>query len=460
MDTATNHPELATGASRRIAEYVSGLNYDKLPANTVHAFKRALLDYLTCAIAGSRMEPTRIVFDYLSSWDQSAEAAVLGTQSRLACSNAAFVNGTSTHGLDFDDGFTRGSVHPSGAVFPAIMAIAEKNKSSARDVIAAGVAAYDVTTRIAATMHPSSAKRGFHNTPTAGVLGAAAGVSRLLNMDAKATLDAMGIAGSFSGGLREYLFGGAEVKRIHPGKAARDGIVCAELAKRGLTGPERVIEGKNGIFQALAGGQVEWGRLCQKLGERFEIGGIYFKPYPACRHFHAALDAVRDLRATHKISPVDVSRIDVGMYDVGVRGHDHRHAHSLLDAQMSAPVTTALAMMYGEVTVNTYDRANLENAEVQRLISVTTATVDDECERIYPGRRSGVAKVTLKNGQAFEQRVLDPKGEAENPMTDADLTYKFRSNCEAIVGKDKCARVLDLVWKIEAAQNLNELYAW
>ena len=264
--------------------------------------------------------------------------------------------------------------------------------------------------------------------------------------------------GSFSSGLREYLFGGAEVKRIHPGKAARDGITCAELAKRGLTGPEQVLEGRHGLFSALADGKVEWTRLCSGLGERFEIANVYFKPYPACRHFHAALDAVRDLRSQHAIVPGDVARIDVGMYEVGARGHDHRHAHSLLDAQMSAPVSTALAMMYGDVTVNTYDRANLDHVGVQRLINVTTATVDAECERIYPGRRSGVAKITLKNGQSFEQRVLDPKGEAENPMTDADLTHKFLSNCEAIAGKDKCARVLDLVWSIETAPGLTELY--
>ena len=460
MDTATNDPQQAAGASKRVAEYVSALRYDQLPAHAVHAFKRALLDYLTCAIAGSRMEPTKIVYDYVSSWDQSKEAVVMGTKTRLSCPNAAFVNGTSTHGLDFDDGFTRGSVHPSGAVFPAILAIAERDSASAKDVIAAGVAAYDVTARIAATMHPSSAKRGFHNTPTAGVLGAAAGVSRLLNMNAKATLDAMGIAGSFSSGLREYLFGGAEVKRIHPGKAARDGITCAELAKRGLTGPERVLEGRNGIFNALAGGQVEWGRMCSALGERFEIANVYFKPYPACRHFHAALDAVRDLRKKHAIAPESVARIDVGMYEVGARGHDHRHAHSLLDAQMSAPVSTALAMMYGEVTVGTYDTAHLQNAEVQRLINVTTAGVDAECERIYPGRRSGVAKVTLKDGQSFEQRVLDPKGEVENPMTDEDLAHKFRSNCEPMVGKTKCDRVLDLVWSIEKAPSLDEFYNW
>jgi 2-methylcitrate dehydratase PrpD len=460
MDTASNDPRQAAGASRRVAEYVAALSYDQLPPHAIHAFKRALLDYLTCAIAGSRMAPTRIVFDYVSSWDQAREAVVMGTQTRLSCPNAAFVNGTSTHGLDFDDGFTRGSVHPSGAVFPAILAIAEKNGSTAHEVIAAGVAGYDVTARIAATMHPSSARRGFHNTPTAGVLGAAAGVSRLLKLDAKTTLDALGIAGSFSAGLREYLFGGAEVKRIHPGKAARDGIVCAELAKRGLTGPEQVLEGKNGLFNALAGGQVEWGRMCSALGERFEIAHVYFKPYPACRHFHAALDAVRDLRDKHAIAPANVARIDVGMYEVGARGHDHRHAHSLLDAQMSAPVSTALAMMYGDVTVGTYDTAHLQHPEVQRLIGVTTAGVDAECERLYPGRRSGVAKITLKNGESFEQRVLDPKGEGENPMTDEDLAHKFRSNCEPMMGRETCDRVLDLVWSIERAPTLDALYQW
>jgi len=460
MDTANNDPQLAAGASRRVAEYASSLRCENLPAQAVHAFKRALLDYLACAIAGSRMEPTKIVYDYVSSWDQSREATVLGGQARLSCPNAAFVNGTSTHGLDFDDGYTRGSVHPAGAVFPAILAIAERDRLPVEEVIAAGVAAYDVTLRIAATMHPSSARRGFHNTAVAGVIGAAAGVSRLLKLDAAKTLDAMGIAGSFSGGLREYLFGGAEVKRIHPGKAARDGITCAELAKRGLTGPEQVLEGRHGVFHALAGGQVAWGRLCDALGERFEITNVYFKPYPACRHFHAALDAVRDLRRQHAIDPASVASIDVGLYEVGARGHDHRHAHSLLDAQMSAPVSIALAMMYGDVTVGTYDPDKIQSTEVQRLISVTTAGVDAECERIYPGRRSGVAKVTLKSGQSFERRVLDPRGEVENPMTDEDLAHKFRANCEPMVGREKCEHVLDRVWSIEKADSVAELYGW
>ena len=231
MDLAASDRK-TSAVSRMLAEYVAGLDCERLSAQAVHAFRRALLDYLTCAVSGSRTQPSRLVLDYARSWDRASEACVIGHDARLACPNAAFVNGTSAHGLDFDDGYTQGSVHPAGAVFPALLALAERLGTGSDEVIAAGVAAYDVTLRIAAAVHPHSARRGFHNTPTAGVFGAAAAASRLLRLDASRTLDALGLAGSFAGGLREYVAEGADVKRLHPGKAARDGIVCAELAQR------------------------------------------------------------------------------------------------------------------------------------------------------------------------------------------------------------------------------------
>lgn len=461
MDTVNaGATQLTNGASRKLAEHVAGLTFERVPSRAVHAFKRALLDYLTCSVAGSRQDESRVLLEYFMEWDESGEAAVVGSKARLACPNAAFVNGTSTHSLDFDDGLTRGSVHPAGAIFPSLLAIAEKIGASPEKLIAAGVAAYDVTLRIASAMHPASQRRGFHNTPTAGVFGAAAGASLLFKLDAEATLNALGLAGSFAAGLREYVEEGAQVKRIHPGKAARDGITCAEFARRGLTGPHKVLEGRNGLFQVTAGGAVDWDCLLGGLAERFEITNVYFKPYPACRHFHAALDAVRELRSREGVRLDDIASVDIGMYEVGVRGHDHRHAHNLLDAQMSAPVSTALALVYGDVTVNTYDRVNLERAEVRRLIDATNVHIDPECDRIYPGRRGGVARLTMKNGTTLEKRVLDPKGEGENQMTDEDLAHKFRSNCEPIIGKSRCDELLDAVWRLEQATDLQAFFRW
>jgi 2-methylcitrate dehydratase PrpD len=447
------------GASRKLAAHAAGLTYDRLPSQAVHAFKRALLDYLTCAVAGSRQDEPRLLLEYFAEWDKSGEAAIVGHKARLACPNAAFVNGTATHSLDFDDGLTRGSVHPAGFVFPALLAIAEKTEASARELIVAGVAAYDVALRIASAMHPTSQFRGFHNTPTAGVFGAAAGVSRLFKLDAGVTLNALGLAGSFAAGLREYVEEGAQVKRIHPGKAARDGITCAEFARRGLTGPGTVLEGRHGFFQVAVDGAVDWDFLLSGLGQRFEITNVYFKPYPACRHFHAALDAVRELRTREGVTLDSIASVDIGMYALGVRGHDHRHAYNLLDAQMSAPVSTALALVYGDVTAATYDRASLEKPEVRRLTEATNVHVDPECERIYPGRRGGVAKLTLKDGRTLEKRVLDPRGEGENQMSDEDLAHKFRSNCEPIIGKPRCDELLDSVWTIERSESLRTFFA-
>jgi 2-methylcitrate dehydratase PrpD len=453
-------PEVARDASRKLARYVAGLDARKLPDAAVHAFRRALLDYLTCAVAGAGTDAARMVLDYLQSWDKSAEASVIGTPFRLAAQNAAFVNGAATHGLDFDDGMTRGSVHPGGSVFSALLAMAEKLGSSSEDLIAAGVAGYDVTLRIAATVHPHTSRRGFHNTPTAGVFGATAAAARLMKLDAAQTLNALGLAGSFSGGLRAYLQDGAEVKRIHPGKAARDGIVSAELAKRGLTGPGEVIEGRYGFIQAAAGGNAEWELLTGALGQRFEICNAYFKPYPACRHFHASLDAVRTIGRRTPFKIDEVARVRIGMYEAGAAGHDQKTAENLLDAQMSAPVTTALAMAFGNVTVPSFDRANLDRPDIRRLIDVTDVYVDEECERIYPGRRSGVARIELRDGRVLEERVLDPKGEGENPMTDEDLATKFSSNCAPVIGEARAARLLQLVMGIKPGSAVDELYRW
>jgi len=451
---------LPVGITKTMAEHVSTLRFDRLPGEAIHAFRRALVDYLACTIAGSRTDAARQVYDYLASWDSSTQACIVGTSERLSCQNAAFVNGTAAHGLDFDDGYTRGSVHAAGAVFPALLAMAERLGSSAEDVIAAGVAGYDVTLRLAAAVHPHSARRGYHNTPTCGVFGATAAAGRLLGLDPKTIQDALGIAGSFSGGLREYLEEGAEVKRVHPGKAARDGITCAELALRGLTGPSKILEGKRGIASVLSGGNADLARITSDLGVRFEICDAYFKPYPACRHFHSALDAVRTIAGKRQFRPADVRAVEIGMYEVGVQGHDHKHADSLLDAQMSAPVATALAVVLGDVTATSFDRANLENREVRRIIDATTVFVDPECERIYPTRRSGVARITFADGTHMEERVLDPKGEGENPMTDDDLTHKLRSNCTPIVGAEKTERVLAAAWSLGRDGDIGEFFRW
>ena len=455
MDTAVN--DLASGASAKLAAHAAAVRFEALPPSTVHAFKRALLDHVTCAIAGSGMPVSRALLSYYEETDAARAAGVTGTRARLSAPNAALVNGANTHGLDFDDGHTNGSAHPSGVVFPAVLAAAEQHGSGARAVIAAVVAGYDVMARLAAAMHPVTARRGYHNTPLAGVFGSAAAVANLLGLDAARTNHALGLAGSFAGGIRQYLDDGAEIKRIHPGKAARDGLLCAEFARRGITGPGKILEGRYGFADVYTGGELKWERLFDGLGATYEIERIYFKPYPCCRHYHSAIDGIRALRAEHRIDPSAVATMRIGLYGVGVHGHDHKHFDNLLDAQMSAPVGAALAMAEGDVAAHMFLPESLERPGVRRLIDASDAYLDDECERIYPKRRSGAVEIALTDGRKLAARVLDPKGEGDNPMSDADLERKLVVNCEPVLGTAGCRSLIAAVWEFDRTGTMEPL---
>lgn len=449
-------PSIAAGdrATRRLAEHVAALRYEALPPSAVHAFKRALLDFVTCAMSGSAMPVSRVLLSYYEENDSTRTATIIGSGTRLSAPNAALVNGANTHGLDFDDGHTQGSAHPAGAIFPAVLAAAEQHGADARSIIVAAVVGYDVMLRIAAAMHPATARRGFHNTALSGVFGAAAAASNLLGLDVNHAAHALGLAGSFAGGTREYLDEGAEVKRLHPGKAARDGLLCAEFAQRGISGPSRVLEGRYGFFQTHAGGEVKWRRLFEGLAQHFDIEQVYFKPYPCCRHYHSIIDGLLALREEGGFGAGDVQHVDIGLYAVGATGHDHKHCDTLLDAQMSAPCAAALAIVDGGVTTAQFLPESLHRNEVRVLLPKIDTRIDDECERLYPGTRSGVVELTLTNGAKFEKRVLEPKGEAANPMSDADLERKLMGNCEPLIGRARCDGLLHSIWNFESTSSI------
>lgn len=451
--------KLSEDASGRLAAHVAATRYESLAPEVVHAFKRALLDFLTCAVAGAAMPVSRALLAYYQENDATRIATVIGSGVRLSAPNAALVNGANVHGLDFDDGHTQGSAHPAGAVFSATFAAAEQYRADPEAAMLGAVLGYDVMLRIAAAMHPASAKRGFHNTALAGVFGAAAAAASLLKLDPRQCGHALGLAGSFAGGTREYLDEGAEVKRIHPGKAARDGLLCAEFARRGITGPSKILEGRYGFFATHAGGDVKWARLFEALGQRFEISAVYFKPYPCCRHYHAVIDGILALQGEHAFGADEVAHVDLGIYAVGVHGHDHKHCDNLLDAQMSAPCAAALALVDGSVAASQFLPESLDRPQVRSLIGRIDTHIDDECERLYPGKRSGVARITLRDGREFERRVLEPKGEAANPMSDADLERKFVANCEPILGRQRCESLLDKVWRFEELGEAAEILA-
>lgn len=447
--------------SKKLAEFISSTGYVDFSPQVIHAFKRSFLDYLCVTITGSQMEIAISVHDYLKSIDHNEQSCVVGTAVRLSPPNAAFANGTSCHAVDFDDGYTRGSFHPAAPCISAVLAATEPLNSAPQDFLKAVVIAYDIALRISGNVHPYSANRGFHNTGTVGVFGAAAGVSSLLALNVDQTINALGAAGSFAGGLREFLAEGdegGEIKRIHPAKAARDGLLSAELALRGITAPKTILEGKYGFFRSFAGIELDPDQFFNGLGETFEITNCYFKPFPVCKHLHGTIEAIREIKKEAVIKPEDIDKVEVKLYAVGVHSHDYPKCDSLIAAQMNHPPVAALAICYDDVTLE-----NLQsgfNDGVKDVMKKVDVSVCEECEKEYPAQRPTVVTIRCKNGTILSKKVFDPRGEAVNPLSDQDLEDKFYSNCEPIIGAEKCKTLVDAVWQFDQLKNLDLFYIW
>ncbi|UOF91152.1 MmgE/PrpD family protein [Fodinisporobacter ferrooxydans] len=423
-----------------LAEHVDMFHRIQLPSPVIHQVKRVLLDYLCAAVTGSQTEVSRLLYAYLLETEGEGEFRTIGFEKGLSKTNSAFLNGTNAHCLDFDDGHTQGSIHPGAVVIPAVLAAARHVKATPQQWIAAVVAGYDICLRISSAMHPASRNRGFHNTPVAGIFGAAAAASFLNGATVAQIQQAFGIAGSFCGGIFAFLGSGSEVKRLHPGQAARDGILAADLALRGMTGPDRVFEGKNGFFQAFAGGEFSTEHLLQNLASSFSIMEVYFKPYPCCRHLHAVVDAIQEIKRLYPIQADQVAKIKIGVYQTAA-AHHHKQCKNLLDAQMSLPYAAAAALLFDRIHVHVFQ----PQYAPERLWEICRATeiyVDEEADRIYPRKRSARVELEMVDGKRFRHFVDNPLGEPAKPMGDEQLAAKFIDNCTPILGEQEVKKIL------------------
>lgn len=446
--------------SSSFADFISSTSGNPLPSEVVHDFKRSLLDYISCILSGSAEPIVSALRECLNENIAGEKFFSEGFTAFLSATDAAFLNGVRAHALDFDDGYTQGSCHPGAVVFPAALAAARKYKSTPAQIIPAVVIGYDIMLRISAAMHPTTARNGFHNTSVAGVFGAAAAVSAIMGLDQKSSQHALGLAASFSGGILQFLEDGSDSKRLHAGKAARDGFLCAEMASKGITGPERGLEGKFGFFNAYARGEIRSKLLLQGLGEKFLISNTYFKLYPCCRHYHAAVDAARALWESPDFDIQQIEKIEIGLYAVGVPGHDQTVVHNLLEAQMSAPCAVALCLLDGNITNQSFTESSLSREELKILMLTIETKEDERCEQLYPSVRSGIVTIHLSNGKQLTHRVENPKGEEANPLSDHELEEKFIKNSANIISADDIDSIMSTVWNFEHcdSSSLNKIY--
>lgn len=446
MPATPPSPPVNEQLTARLADWAAGTTVADLPPEVTHQVRRSLLDYLAATIVGADAEPALIVRDYVRDHDTARSSTVIATDVRLSPANAALVNGTAAHAYELDDGYTPGGGHPGCTVISAALASAEQDGSTADDLVRAIALGYEVACRIGGATHPSQWRRGFHNTPLFGTFGAATATGSILGLDGHRLANAFGLAGSHAGGLLSYHDQGSDVKRYHAGKAARDGVVCADLAARGLTAPTNVLEGSHGYFHAFAGGEFDRDHLIAGLGDTWRMTRTYNKPHACCRHVHAAVDAALRIRAREVLDPATIDSITVETFSIAA-SYGNKNIRTALDAQMSLPYSVAAALVHGEVGMEQFGESVRSNALLRSLCDLTEIVVADDLDRDYPATRPARVRISA-GGREFDDAVAQPYGEPDNPMTDQDLDSKFRRLVTPLLGSERTEAIAMSVWAL------------
>lgn len=443
------------GPTMQLAEFCSALRYEHLDVDARNGVRRHLLDTMGAIIAGTQGTPARIAAATLSELEPPGDVPVLGMAGRRQRLSAAYLMGASAHGLELDDGYRAGSVHPGAAVIPAVLAAAWGNKVDGRRISAAIAAGYEVVTRVAETVHPASRKRGFHNTSITGVFGAAVAAASVLGLDASQTAHAVGIAASSAAGLFAFLHGGGEIKRLHPGFAAREGLLAAHLARNGMTGPAGVFEIKDGFLQAY-GNNADAGRLVAELGQSFNVARCYIKPYACCRHLHPGLDAIIAMIREDGVAVAEIAAIEVGTYEIAA-GHAHGGWQDMPSAQMSYRFCMALAAMKGRIGITDFDPSNLADDGLAEFARKVVVRVDAKCEADYPRLRSAQVVVKTRAGTEYRRHVDEPLGSARHPLSDEALLQKFDDLVVPILGTAEAERLKAAISAIDRVPDVGNL---
>jgi 2-methylcitrate dehydratase PrpD len=446
----------AAGATEALVKFVSALRYDALPEDVRYYARRHLLDTVGVMIAGAGGEVATRAETVLASVRADGRIPVPGRARRADLLDAAFLGGTAAHGIELDDGYRQGSVHPGCAVVPAVLSVAHERGLSGKSAIEALVAGYETAIAIARACHPDLRQRGFHPTAACAVFGAAAATAKLRALSAPQVANAIGIAASSAGGLFAFVNGGADIKRLHAGHAAREGLQAALLAEQGVEGPPQVIEARDGFMQAFAFGRLDKTRALQlPPAVPFGITDCYIKPYACCRHIQPAVEALIGLIDEQKISADDITRIEVETYRIAAE-HAHTGWDDYASAQLSFPYLIGLAVRFGGIKLEHFGEAMRRDPAVAAIARKLTVSAPPEIDKLYPRLRP--ARVTVMTGRhVFTRQVDEALGSRLLPLDDERLRSKFHGLVEPVLGAARAAELANRLWAIEEASDVRPL---
>jgi 2-methylcitrate dehydratase PrpD len=443
----------------QLAAYAATESFDKLPGAAVRAARRAILDTLGVTLAGSVEITAEHVRALVAHRRGSDEATLVGAPARASVEDAALANGTAAHALDYDDLHQSLSGHPSVPVLPAAQALAERQHLSGAALITALVVGVEIEAKLGRAMNPGLYEVGWHATSTLGVFGAAAAASNLLGLPAERTAQALAIAASMASGIKANF--GTDCKPLHAGHAARCGLEAALLASAGFTGNPRALEHGDGFGSTYgAGGKPAWDLATTGLGTPHEIvdPGVGVKRFPACASTHQALDATLALAEEHAIAAAAVEAVECAVHYMAPHQLIYDRAETPLQGKFSMPYCVSVALLDGGVGFAQFTDERVGRADVQALMPRVRMVVhpDQTTRDCLPTRFSEVT-IALRDGRRLRRRVHQAKGQPGNPLTDAELTAKFRDCAARALPADRAESILTAVQRLETLPDVNAL---
>jgi 2-methylcitrate dehydratase PrpD len=450
-------------SNQRIAEalarWVVSFHVGAAPSDVVELAQLCVMDACALAVGAVGTEAGDSIDHALIGYSLPAGhgTIVVGHTARLSPGDSALVNGMLAHALQFDDGIRRAQGHPGASVVPASLAAGEVACGSGPELLSAVVAGYEVFARVGEALNPSHLRRGFHPSGTVGAVAAAAAAGRALRLEEAQLADAIGLAGSVAGGLMEYAPTGTMATYFVVGNAARVGVQSALLAAHGFTGPHSVIEGNKGMAAAMAD-EVDLS-IATEIND-FRIRETYFKPYPSCRHNHAAIEAALRITGTDGIDLQEISGVEVETYELAMDECDvPDYAATLAAADSSFQFAVATALRWGRFGLPQRTMEAVADPVTRKLAAQVRVVHNPAFDERLPRERPARVTVKLRNGTECSHEVALARGEPETPLTVAEMQSKAVDVASPVLGAEGADKLLQSVQNLPAAKDLHELCA-
>jgi 2-methylcitrate dehydratase PrpD len=436
--------------TRILASYVVNGTLADIPQNVLHEARRSLVNFMGCAVGGSRDEAVATALRAFRPFSGVPSASVLGRVERLDPLHASLMNGISSHVDDYDDTTPKNMCHPTSPIASALFAYASVNPVRGREFMEAFIYAFEASSRVANCIYPAHYDLGWHITGTAGVFGAAAAIGKLMKLTEAQMICALGLAGTQAAGVREMF--GSMGKSFHPGRAAQNGYGAALLAQAGFTSGPRILEGPRGFPAVTTAGTFTLANVTKGLGTEFDLLVNTYKPYPCGIVIHPTIDGAVQLRDTHGLKPADIKAVRLRVAPLVLDLCNQRGITTGLQGKFSVYHGAAIGLVRGKAGVQEYTDTAVNDPDIKRLRETATATADAQVTEDQAG-----VEVELVDGRTLSVFVEQSLGNIHKPLSDRQLDAKFRDQAVESLPAADVERLIELCWKIEHLDDVNEV---